>query len=96
MIGAMKQCGNPWLPVLHAPLCLSDGLSQVAQWKNQATFAAILFGERRPLLSRLQSSHPNQLALLIGPEGGFSDAGGGRDAGGGGATCVVGATDSPL
>ncbi len=65
-ISACEQCGRSRLPTIHPPLELEDWLAQV-----EADLKLVL----HPMATAL-SDHPRpaSLALLIGPEGGLSDA----------------------
>lgn len=65
-ISACEQCGRSSVPVTHPPLAL-------AQWQQQveADLKLVLHPGVSPLASH---QRPQQLALLIGPEGGLSDS----------------------
>lgn len=66
MISACEQCGRSSLPELHAPLTLTQWQEQV-----QADLKLLLHPLAAPLTSH---ARPARLAVLIGPEGGLSDA----------------------
>ena len=70
MIAAMKQCRRSRLPALAAP-------SLLLQWlPNVATGLRCIATQRASLslLQTLQSSAESATTILIGPEGGFSEA----------------------
>ncbi|MCF7201009.1 16S rRNA (uracil(1498)-N(3))-methyltransferase [Pseudomonas oligotrophica] len=64
-ISACEQCGRSVLPVIHAPMALGDWLAV------EATLKLVLHPVAEPLASH---APPRELAFLIGPEGGLSDA----------------------
>lgn len=64
-ISACEQSGRTKIPVIHAPIVLDDWLVHV-----QADLKLML----HPMAESIESyTKPSSLALLIGPEGGFSD-----------------------
>lgn len=64
-ISACEQSGRTKIPVIHAPIALDDWLVHV-----QADLKLML----HPMAESIESyTKPSSLALLIGPEGGFSD-----------------------
>lgn len=65
-ISACEQCGRSVLPVIHAPVSLSDWQRQV-----DADLKLVLHPVAEPLTGH---ARPASLAFLIGPEGGLSDA----------------------
>jgi 16S rRNA (uracil1498-N3)-methyltransferase len=65
IIGAVEQCGRLRVPVLHAPQTLAAVL--------QRRIAAQTF-LLEPGAAPLAAAPPADTLLLIGPEGGFSDA----------------------
>lgn len=65
-ISACEQCGRSVLPVIHAPLDLGEWQRQV-----QADLKLVLHPVAEPLASH---ARPSSLAMLIGPEGGLSEA----------------------
>jgi len=65
-ISACEQCGRSQLPKIHPPLQLADWLAQV-----EAELKLVLHPVAEALTSH---ARPQSLALLIGPEGGLSDA----------------------
>ncbi|MCI1007995.1 MAG: 16S rRNA (uracil(1498)-N(3))-methyltransferase [Pseudomonas sp. PGPPP4] len=65
-ISACEQCGRSTVPLIHPPQLLAD-------W--QATLDADLKLVLHPVAEPLEShARPTRLALLIGPEGGLSEA----------------------
>ncbi|UVJ43758.1 16S rRNA (uracil(1498)-N(3))-methyltransferase [Pseudomonas sp. LS1212] len=64
-ISACEQCGRSKVPVIHAPLILSDWLKQ-----SDAELKLVLHPVAEPLVSHAK---PASLAFLIGPEGGLTD-----------------------
>ncbi|MDP9532118.1 16S rRNA (uracil(1498)-N(3))-methyltransferase [Pseudomonas protegens] len=65
-ISACEQCGRSRVPLIHAPVLLSDWIKQ-----TQADLKLVLHPVAQPLESHAK---PQTLAFLIGPEGGLSDA----------------------
>lgn len=65
IISACEQCGRSVLPVIHPPQTLGEWL------RVEADLKLVLHPVAEPLASHPQ---PRTLALLIGPEGGLSDA----------------------
>lgn len=65
-ISACEQCGRSVLPIIHAPIVLSDWQKSVS-----ADLKLVLHPVAAPLQSHAQ---PQTLAFLIGPEGGLSEA----------------------
>lgn len=65
-ISACEQCGRSSVPVIHAPIA-------VEQWQHtvEADLKLVLHPTASPLASH---ARPASIALLIGPEGGLSDA----------------------
>lgn len=64
-ISACEQSGRTKIPIIHPPVLLSDWIQAV-----QADLKLML----HPVAQALESHNkPSSLALLIGPEGGFSD-----------------------
>jgi 16S rRNA (uracil1498-N3)-methyltransferase len=75
---AVKQCGNPWLTVIAAPVALADALAQ-ARGTELALVASLQPGTRPPraCFAEFQSRHgraPKSVALWVGPEGDFTAA----------------------
>ena len=77
-IEAAKQCGQNWLPVVHAPLKLKNFFS------HGGTFDLHLIGSLQPdavhlkrILSDYVDQHrdrPKSVLMLVGPEGDFTPA----------------------
>ena len=65
-ISACEQCGRSVLPVIHAPVSLAEWQAHV-----QAELKLVLHPVAAPLESH---ARPHNLAFLIGPEGGLSEA----------------------
>ena len=65
-ISACEQCGRSVLPVIHAPITLAEWQAHV-----QAELKLVLHPVAAPLESH---ARPHNLAFLIGPEGGLSEA----------------------
>lgn len=65
-ISACEQCGRSVLPVIHAPITLTDWQRDV-----EADLKLVLHPVAEPLASH---EKPGSLAFLIGPEGGLSEA----------------------
>ncbi len=63
-ISACEQCGRSSVPLIHAPVAVS-------QWQAvvEADLKLVLHPDEQPLASH---ARPQRLALLIGPEGGLS------------------------
>lgn len=77
MIEAVKQCGNPWLPDLHAPTDLKSAL-QKTDAERAIHLVAALDDEAKPVSScfdraiRVHGAMPGVVGLWIGPEGDFT------------------------
>lgn len=65
-VSACEQCGRSVLPVIHAPVSLTEWQAHV-----QAELKLVLHPVAAPLESH---ARPHSLAFLIGPEGGLSEA----------------------
>ncbi len=65
-ISACEQCGRSSVPLIHAPVAVETWQQAV-----EADLKLVLHPGASPLASH---ERPQQLALLIGPEGGLSDA----------------------
>ncbi len=68
MIGACEQSGRNTLPALHGPMTLTDWQEQVQATQKWVLAPAVSGGPSA------QGQRPDSVALLIGPEGGLSDA----------------------
>lgn len=77
-IESIKQCGNPWLPAIEAPVPLSTYLARqepfelclVASLQPGAQHPHLVFERFRQRLHR----PPSSIALFVGPEGDFTPA----------------------
>jgi 16S rRNA (uracil1498-N3)-methyltransferase len=69
---ATKQARRPWLPVVAgAPDCTTK---QVAARLGEATAAFVLHEEATDRLTNAKLPEGGEIALVVGPEGGISDA----------------------
>lgn len=70
---ACKQCGNPWLPEIHAPVELGKWLKNLpAMEKGKLRLVAALTPEAVPM-AQLKTQNPKPDTMIcIGPEGDFS------------------------
>jgi 16S rRNA (uracil1498-N3)-methyltransferase len=79
-VEAMKQCGTPWLPVVHPPTAFRELVQQMQPQPN----ALALLGDLAPgtppgrvMFARQRQSSgwpPRTIRLWIGPEGDFTPA----------------------
>ena len=65
-ISACEQCGRSSLPIIHAPMTLSEWQANV-----EADLKLVLHPVAEPWTTHAK---PSRLAFLIGPEGGLSEA----------------------
>ena len=65
-ISACEQCGRSRVPLIHPPVLLADWIKQ-----TEAELKLVLHPVAEPLVSH---DKPSTLAILIGPEGGLSEA----------------------
>jgi len=77
-VEAIKQCGNPWLPKVEAPVSPRDYLSRNERFEL-ALVGCLESGSRHPreCFDRFYSEHqrlPHNLAVWVGPEGDFTAA----------------------
>lgn len=75
-IGAMKQCGLPWLPQIEAPVRLQEYLARPQRFELSLV-ASLQPGARHPreYLAAYQAEHgrrPASVGVWIGPEGDFT------------------------
>lgn len=72
---AIKQSGNPWLPVIEAPCRLDEYLAR-REAGVPLLVGALGVGARalREVLRELVGKRPARVAVLIGPEGDFAPA----------------------
>lgn len=73
---AVKQCGNPWLPRIEAPVSFADFLRRKERF-DLALVASLHPGARpmRAVFAEFQAREhrrPTDLALWVGPEGDFT------------------------
>lgn len=68
MIDAMKQCGNPWMPILDAPQKFAEAVARVEQF--DVNLAGSLDIARRNVDGWLKGVR--KVAVWIGPEGDFT------------------------
>jgi 16S rRNA (uracil1498-N3)-methyltransferase len=69
---ACKQCGNNWLPEIHAPERARDFLSSLG--KFDLKLIGSLQPDAKPLKEVLSASAPRSVLILVGPEGDFTPA----------------------
>src|SRR5215213_10301724 len=77
-IEAMKQCGNPWLPKVDAPVSLKAFLARAEKFEL-AVVGCLLPGSSHPRhwVEKFRAEHqrlPKSIGIWIGPEGDFSEA----------------------
>ena len=65
IISACEQCGRSVLPVLNAPITLS-------QWSQSVNDFSIIFDPLATKTLKDLTADENKLSLIIGPEGGLS------------------------
>ena len=75
-IEAVKQCGNPWLPQIEAPLTPDDFLARREPF-DLALIASLQPGSRHPrqhlqAFLREQGRTPQTVCVWVGPEGDFT------------------------
>src|SRR5436190_2675647 len=70
MIDAMKQCGNPWMPLLEAPQKFVDAARRVKEF--DVSLVGSLDVARRNVRDWLQGA--TKVAMWVGPEGDFTPA----------------------
>jgi 16S rRNA (uracil1498-N3)-methyltransferase len=69
LVAGLKQCGNPYLPLVRV---LSGGVSDLAAIGPEKTRILLLEpGESRPRLDLAQVGRKGDVVYVIGPEGGF-------------------------
>lgn len=67
---ACKQCGQNWLPIVETPI---DGRAFLSQERSGAKIIASLAPGARPLRHVIEElGRPEQVTIMIGPEGDFS------------------------
>jgi 16S rRNA (uracil1498-N3)-methyltransferase len=70
MIDAMKQCGNPWLPLLDSPQKFSDAVRRVKEF-DVGLVGSLDIAQRNV---REWVAGAKKVAIWIGPEGDFTPA----------------------
>ncbi len=68
---AAKQCGRPVVPAVSPPISLSAWLQAP---DDRGLVVCLWEGERAPLADRLPASPVRRATLVVGPEGGLSEA----------------------
>ena len=71
-IAAMKQCDNLYLPEVHPVKGLKETL-QYLQDNGYMVYAALERGVKKLISDNRKEPYPDKIALIFGPEGGFSD-----------------------
>lgn len=72
MIDALKQCGNPWLPLLEAPRKLVTVLGRTKEF-DLALVGSLHAGRRHPReWFQALNRKPRTVAVWVGPEGDFT------------------------
>lgn len=76
MIDAMKQCGNPWMPLLEAPQKFADAVGRVKEF-GLSLVGSLHEGRKHPRewfarLGEDASPYPRKVAVWVGPEGDFT------------------------
>lgn len=79
-IEAAKQCGQNWMPRVHAPKKMADFFSSV----SEKSFDLLLIGSLQPDAQHLKNildgyskehgNRPQSVLMLVGPEGDFTPA----------------------
>jgi 16S rRNA (uracil1498-N3)-methyltransferase len=77
-IEAVKQCGNPWLTAIEAPLRLEDAIERM-RGMDLRLVASLQPGTRPPRACFAEyhagrGRAPQSVALWVGPEGDFTEA----------------------
>jgi len=71
ILNAAQQCEVRWLPVLHSTQDLSFICTQLSEY--DLVLVGSLYDGAQPLRKVLAGKTPKKVALLIGPEGDFSE-----------------------
>ncbi len=71
-IAAMKQCDNPFLPQIKEVLSLEKTISEM-QVEGYTILAALERDVNKLISDCLSKPYRDKIALLFGPEGGFTD-----------------------
>lgn len=69
-LSAIKQCDNPYLPIVHETLALAPALSAIMA----AGYTPVLCSEKEDQTMLRDLAARQNLCFVIGPEGGFSEA----------------------
>ncbi len=67
---AVKQCDNPFIPVIHETLDLKDFIKKITSTNTQLIIASE--SEEKIYLKDIELD--NNVCIIIGPEGGFSES----------------------
>ena len=70
-VESLKQCGNPWLPRITAPVTLPEALAAATVGPR---LIASLHPAARPVAAALAGDRPAEVHIFIGPEGDFTAA----------------------
>ena len=70
MIDAMKQCGNPWMPILDAPQKFAEAVGRVKDF-DLSLVGSLHEGRRHPR-EWLERKKLSSVAIWVGPEGDFT------------------------
>jgi len=70
MIDAMKQCGNPWMPILDPPQNFTEAVGRVKEF-DLSLVGSLHEGRRHPR-EWLESKKLCSVAIWVGPEGDFT------------------------
>jgi 16S rRNA (uracil1498-N3)-methyltransferase len=66
-LSAIKQCDNPWLPVIHPVYSLKQALTEI----RNAGYVPVVASEQRPDTWMDNLTKEQNYCFIIGPEGGF-------------------------
>ena len=72
MIDAMKQCGNPWMPILDAPQKFAEAVVRAKEF-DLSLVGSLHDGRRHPR-EWLERTKLCSVAIWVGPEGDFTAA----------------------
>ena len=70
MIDAMKQCGNPWMPILDAPQNFAEAVKRAKDF-DLSMVGSLHEGRRHPR-EWFEGTKPTTVAVWVGPEGDFT------------------------
>ncbi|MEO6064544.1 MAG: 16S rRNA (uracil(1498)-N(3))-methyltransferase [Lysobacterales bacterium] len=73
VVGACEQCGRADVPLLAAPLALTDWLAQVVRIPKPSNELRVFLDPDAKAGIGSESQMPASLVLSVGPEGGFSE-----------------------